>query len=373
MKKRLNVAIIGQGRSGRDIHGAYLKTVANREFTVYAVVDELPERRARALEEYPGCVVFETVKELLSVKDKLDIVVNSTYSELHFGITKMLLEQGLNVLVEKPMARTYFECCELIRIAREHGVVLAAFQQTFLAPFHIGVKELVASGKIGRPVQVSIAYNDFARRWDWQTLQRKMAGGLYNTGPHPVGLALDWLDFSPDTRVAFSKLDLAMTSGDSDDYAKLILTAPDKPVVDVEVCSNDAYPTGNTVKITGTRGTIVANRKSYKMKYYIDSENVPRPVIEGALKNEKGLPIYCSEQLATHEETGDFSVGFDSTAHSGQAAALGEFDVMSKAFYDGLYKTLTEGAPLPVPVEYAAQVVSVIETAHAQNRLPVRF
>ena len=40
MSKTLNVAIIGQGRSGRDIHGAYFKSAANEHYRVVAVVDE---------------------------------------------------------------------------------------------------------------------------------------------------------------------------------------------------------------------------------------------------------------------------------------------------------------------------------------------
>ena len=360
MKKRLNVAIIGQGRSGRNIHGAYFKTNANEEYTVYAVVDFEEERRQKALIEYPGCIVFEKVEDLFPHKDKIDLVVNSTFSELHYSVSKTLLENGFNVLVEKPMARTYYECCDLIKTAKDNGVTVAAFQQTFLAPFHIKAKEIVA-------------YNGFSRRWDWQTLQHKMAGGLYNTGPHPVGLALDWLDFSPDFKVAFSKLDLAMTSGDADDYAKLILTAPGKPVVDVEVCSNDAYPDGSLVKILGTRGTLYVNRNNYKVKYYIDNENEERPVIETPLRDEKGTPIYCGEKLVFHEEEGTFNNGADTTSHTSTGAALDQYDLMTKRFYDGLYKTLTEGAPLPVPVEYASHVISVIETAHAQNKMDVKF
>lgn len=374
MKKRLNVAIIGQGRSGKLIHGAYFKTTANEEYTVVAVVDFEEERRARALAEYPGCRVFEKVEELFPLKDEIDLVVNSTFSDLHYSVSKTLLEHGFNVLVEKPMARTYYDCCDLIKTAKDNGVIIAAFQQTFLAPFHIKAKEIVASGKIGRPTQVAITYNGFSRRWDWQTLQHKMAGGLYNTGPHPVGLALDWLDFSPDTKVAFSKLDIAMTSGDADDYAKLILTAPGKPVVDVEVCSNDAYPDGSLVKILGTRGTLYVNRNGYKLKYYVESENEERPVIETPLRDENGNPVYCGEKLEVHEEEGVFDNGVDTTAHtsSGENANT-RADLFTKRFYDGLYKTLTEGAPLPVPVEYAAHVISVIETAHAQNKMEVKF
>ena len=55
--KKLNVAIIGQGRSGRDIHGAFLRSANNELFNVVAIVDELEERRQRALNEY-GCAVY---------------------------------------------------------------------------------------------------------------------------------------------------------------------------------------------------------------------------------------------------------------------------------------------------------------------------
>ena len=46
--KLLNVAIIGQGRSGRDIHGAFFKSENNKKYNVVAVVDMLEERRIRA-------------------------------------------------------------------------------------------------------------------------------------------------------------------------------------------------------------------------------------------------------------------------------------------------------------------------------------
>ena len=52
--EKLNIAIIGQGRSGRDIHGPFLKSENNTLFNVKAVVEIDPARRALALEEYPG-------------------------------------------------------------------------------------------------------------------------------------------------------------------------------------------------------------------------------------------------------------------------------------------------------------------------------
>ena len=46
--KKLNIAVIGQGRSGRDIHGAFFKSERNTKFNVVAVVDALENRRNRA-------------------------------------------------------------------------------------------------------------------------------------------------------------------------------------------------------------------------------------------------------------------------------------------------------------------------------------
>ena len=217
---------------------------------------------------------------------------------------------------------------------------------------------MLATGKLGDIKQVSIRYNGLARRWDWQTLQSKMAGSVYNTGPHPLGMALDFLDFDKNTTVVFSKLDRALTSGDAEDYAKIILTAPNKPVVDVEINSTDAYSDYN-LKIQGSKGTYVCTYGNYKMKYIVDGENPDRPVVQESLKDEAGFPIYCSEQLVTHEEEGIFE---------GDA-----FGVAVENFYRMLYSTLTCGAQMKVTAEQAAHIINVIETVHGQNPMPVRY
>ncbi len=355
--QKLNVAVIGQGRSGRNIHGAFFKSEHNDLVNVVAVVEWDPERRERALQEYPGCQVYEDYRELFARAD-IDLVVNASFSDMHYAVTKDLLAHGKNVLVEKPMARNYYECCDLIKTAKEHNALLAVFHQSLLAPYYVVPKAIADSGKIGQIKQVSIRFNGFARRWDWQTMQSRMGGSVYNTGPHPIGFGLAILGFSDDVRVAYSKLDLAMTSGDAEDYAKIILTAPGKPVVDIEISSMDPY-TGYNIKFQGTRGCVKANGGTYELKYYTDEENPTQPLQPESLKDDQGLPIYCGEQLVTHEEK-------DALKGTG-------FDVAVHDFYKMVYDNLKFGTPMAITPEMAAKVINVIETVHGQNPLPIRY
>ena len=355
--KKLNVAVIGQGRSGKDIHGKYYRSEENVYFNVKYVVDADEYRRGVAEEIYPGCVTLKDYRELFDKSD-VDVVVNASYSEMHFAITEDLLRHGFNVLVEKPLAETRRECDTLIDLAKEKGVVLAVFQQSNLAPIFTFAKEVIASGKIGDLKQISVRFNGFARRWDWQTLQKKVAGGLYNTGPHPVGIGLGLIDFDPAYKVVYTRLGRALTSGDSDDYAKVIIDAPGKPVVDIEVVSSDAY-TDYNLKLVGSKGTYKSTTLKYKMTYIVDGENPDRPVIETFLEDENRNPAYCREDLIKHTEEGDFP---------GDA-----FSVGTPALYKELYFKLTEHKPMSVTPEMAREVVSVIETAHKENPMPRRF
>lgn len=356
--KKLKVAIIGQGRSGKDIHGTFFLSERNKWYDVAYVVDMDERRRNVSLERYPGCKVFATYQELFEHKD-IDLVVNATYSNMHYAITKDLLEHGFNVLVEKPFARNQVECSDLINTAKKNNVHLAVFQQTFFAPYYQDALRLIAEGKFGTVRQISIRFNAFARRWDWQTMQKKMGGNAYNTGPHPFGMALGFIDFDDNAKVVYSKLgNTAMSSGDSDDYCKVIIDTPNKPVLDIEINNTECY-SGYNIKIQGDKGCYKATPTAYEYKYIVDGENVERPLVETSLQDEDGKPIYCSEKLVVHEEKGTYT---------GTA-----FDVGTEKLYEDVYYAITEGRKLYIDPEKVRKIVGIIEIAHAENDLPVKF
>ena len=252
--KKLKVAILGQGRSGYSIHGRHFLTDTER-FEVAAVVDKLPERREKAARVF-GCPVYEDYTALFG--QELDLVVNALPSPYHHPVTIDLLNHGFNVLCEKPAAKTPDMLDEMAAAAEKNGKMLAIFQQSRLAPYFQKVKEVIASGKLGRLVQVSIAFNGYARRWDWQCIQDNVAGSLYNTGPHPLDQALDLLG-GDEMPAVFCKMDRANTFGDAEDYVKLILTMPGKPLIDLEISSCDGYPWG-TYRLEGTQGALCGSQ-----------------------------------------------------------------------------------------------------------------
>ncbi|MBR5506664.1 MAG: Gfo/Idh/MocA family oxidoreductase, partial [Clostridia bacterium] len=129
--EKLKVAIIGQGRSGRNIHGTYFLGEANTNFEVVAVVDAIEYRREKAIREF-GCKAFVEYQELFAMKDEIDVVVNASYSQMHYSITMDLLNHGFNVVVEKPFGATYEEAMNMVNTAQQKGVHLFVFQQSVL-------------------------------------------------------------------------------------------------------------------------------------------------------------------------------------------------------------------------------------------------
>jgi scyllo-inositol 2-dehydrogenase (NADP+) len=186
-QKVIKVGIIGQGRSGRDIHGNLLVTLPDY-YRITAVADGIIDRQSLAKKEY-GCNAYSTWQEMVE-NEELDLVVNASPSHLHYSISLELLERGFNVLCEKPLAKTAEEVDRLIEASERTGSILAVFQQSRYLPAFEQVRKVIESGVLGRIIQVDFTSSNFASRWDWQTLQSNNGGNLMNTGPHSVDQAL---------------------------------------------------------------------------------------------------------------------------------------------------------------------------------------
>jgi predicted dehydrogenase len=310
----------------------------------------------RGIREF-GCVGFDDYRRLIEKRDelKLDLVINATPSPLHYGITKELLGAGFCVLCEKPFARTVEQVDELAGLAKRNNVHIAVFQQSRFMPVFVKIREIIASGVLGRVVYISSAWSGFSRRWDWQTLQENVAGSLYNTGPHPVDQLLRLLDYDgmPDVRCYMDRVN---TWGDAEDFVKLIVTAPGKPVIDLEISSCNAY-TGSQYVIHASNGGLRAADGHIDYKYFRPEESPRQELRREPICKPDGTPAYCRESLTWHEESWDVSdIGADTV-----------FDSLTHKFYGMLYRVIREGAPLEVTLDQVRQQIAVMEEAHRQN------
>lgn len=348
----LKVGIIGQGRSGRDIHGNNIIHMPEL-YQITAVADSMEDRQKRAVEEY-GCNAYSTWQEMVE-KEDLDLIVNASPSHMHFPITMELLNRGLHVLCEKPLAKTPEEVDQLIEAAEKAGKVLAVFQQSRYAPAFVKIQEIINSGVLGRIVQVDFTNNNFARRWDWQTLQSNNGGNLMNTGPHPVDQALQLFgtDIMPNILCI---MDRANTFGDAEDYVKLIMRGPGRPTIDLEISSCSAYPRKQFV-VQGTNGGLQGDTKKLEWKYFKPEEAPHQELTREPIFNKDGMPAYCSETLTWH--TGEWELSLPE--------GLTLFGHMTRHLYQMLYRTLVHGEPLEITPQQVRVQMAVMEECRRQN------
>ncbi|MCC2683552.1 MAG: oxidoreductase [Paenibacillaceae bacterium] len=345
----LKVGIIGQGRSGRNIHANTLSGMKDK-FVIAAVVDALEDRRKRAVEDF-GCDAYEEYQELFQRTD-LDFVVNASPSHLHVPISLDLLNHGFNVLCEKPLAGKVEEVDQLIAAAKKAGKTLGVFQNSRYLPSYLEMRKIIDSGVLGRLVQVSIHFNNFGRRWDWQTLQENNGGNLLNTGPHPMDQALQLFGDDVTPRVT-CMMDRANTYGDAEDYVKLLLHGDNRPVIDIEISSCCAYQTGFTYNIQGTCGGLRASANKMEWKYFVPEEAPEQVLTRTPIINADGQPAYCRETLPWQEHSMDLKAK--------------EGVKKEEAFYRMFYQAIANGAPLEVTPQQVRVQIGVVEECQRQN------
>ncbi|MDP6776386.1 MAG: Gfo/Idh/MocA family oxidoreductase [Candidatus Latescibacteria bacterium] len=358
--KKLKVAVIGQGRSGRQIHTSYLS--ADKRFEIAAVVDLLKKRRDMAAADY-GCDVYRDYRKMLE-RDDLDLVVNASYSYMHSPINLAILKAGHNLLSEKPLAPHAKDVDRLIRMSKKTGKVFAIYQQSRYAPYFQQVQKVIKSGVLGRIVQISLQFNGHSRRWDWQTLTRRKGGNLLNTGPHPMDQALQLFGEGMPKVTCFMD-NTEGSFGNAENHVKVLLSGKDRPLIDVEISSCCAYPPF-TYQVYGSRGGLTATTSTAEWKYYKIKESPKQKLILDPIEDAKGEPAYVREDLKWHTETWSADEEKKRGATYSAAAAPTQGGMTGK-FYNMLHKTLTRGRPLEITPEQVRRQIAVIEECHKQN------
>ncbi len=114
---KIRAAVIGAGVFGRH-HLRVLSQSLNA--TLVGVVDSDPERAAQAAAEH-NCLTFATLGELTG---NIDAAVVAVPTSQHAQVGCELLESGIDVLVEKPIATDLASARRLVDTAAKHERIL---------------------------------------------------------------------------------------------------------------------------------------------------------------------------------------------------------------------------------------------------------
>ncbi len=335
----IQVGIAGLGRSGWQIHANLLKGLPDY-YQVAAVADAEASRRQEA-EDVFDCDSYEEFGGLLG-NDRVELVVISLPSFLHADLTVRSLQAGRHVVCEKPMADSLPAAQRMVTAAQESDPVLSIFQQRRYNPDFRKVQEILASGILGRIVQIRMTENKFGRRWDWQTLKQYGGGTLNNTGPHYLDQALQL--FGPAEPEVFCNLEKTVSLGDADDHLKLVFKADGQATMDIEISSACAFP-GESWNIMGTQGGLWGNRGELRWKYF-DPQDLPPRELDTRPTPDRS---YNRDEIPWREDS------WQQDKSHNQAYAQ---------YYLDLYQTIRHGAPLVITPESVYRVIQLQEKCH---------
>jgi len=170
----INFAIVGFGHIGRR-HAEHIMN--NTECKLVAICDTDPD----VLEHFPDTEIsyYPKIEDLLSAT-MADVICICTPNYLHATHAVAALNAGKHVVVEKPMAMSTQECDEMIAAAGKNHRIIFAVKQNRYNPPVAAVKELIASGRLGRIYMMQV--NCFWNRSDHYYAQSDWRGRKYTDG-----------------------------------------------------------------------------------------------------------------------------------------------------------------------------------------------
>lgn len=148
---QLKVAVIGAGAMGVN-HLRVLKNYNEEQIQLVGVAEVTEPLLNNAINKFhiDGYSDYRRMVE----ETKPDLVAIVVPTHLHYEVASYLLEQGINVLIEKPITSTVEEARSLLQLAQERGVMVAVGHVERFNPALVTLKKHLQAGKLGQLFQL---------------------------------------------------------------------------------------------------------------------------------------------------------------------------------------------------------------------------
>jgi predicted dehydrogenase/nucleoside-diphosphate-sugar epimerase len=243
---KINIGIIGCGAVSEKFHIPVAS--ASKDVNLTALVDKNVKHAEGLAKKYGVSYCFDDYRSLAG---KVDAVIVAVPHHLHAPIAIGLLEKGIHVLVEKPMALTSDECERMNAASRKGNAILAVGLVRRFLNSHRYVKELISGGFIGKVESFDIKEGGVLS-WPIASdfFYKKESGGgvLLDTGAHTLDTLLNWLgDYE-----SFDYCDNSMGGVESDCRVSLLMKNGARGTVEL----SRTRSLRNTAIITGSKATL---------------------------------------------------------------------------------------------------------------------
>ncbi len=188
----LRLGIVGCGAITREAHLPV--AAADRRVEVTALCDRERGNAWRAARETG--IDPEIVADVAQLAGKVDAAIVAVPPRLHAAVSIQLMDMGIDVLCEKPLANTTDDGRRMVDAARTNGRVLAVALMMRFFPHNLWLRDLVEDGEIGEVREVIV---EDGAPLDWPMasnsyFDRRATGGgvLFDNGVHLLDRVL-WL------------------------------------------------------------------------------------------------------------------------------------------------------------------------------------
>lgn len=331
----LRVALVGYGYAGKTFHAPLIAATPGLELTLVA------SGRAEAVHaDLPDVAVVADPLQALRA-DGIDLVVVAAPNAQHSPLTAAALRAGKHVVVDKPFTLDLAEARELRALAKRERRLLSVFHNRRWDSDFLGVKQAIASGRIGEVVHFESHFDRFRPqvRERWRESAQAGGGIWFDLGPHLIDQALQLFGLPQSVQVDLAAL---RPGAQADDWAHAVLRYEKLRVVlhaSMLVAGGSAHFT-----VHGTRGSVV--------KQHLDPQE---------------------SQLLAGLKPGDAGWGVDDDPlllYPGDApsetiiAPAGD----QRRYYAGVRDAIRSNAPSPVTDAQALAVMAAVEAGVESSR-----
>lgn len=198
---QISFAIIGCGR----IAQRHAEHISKRG--ILKAVCDINVGKAEKLASQYGCAFYSDIADLVLNENSIDVIAICSPNGLHSQHAITCLNAGFNVICEKPMALSAFDCGEMIKAAEKSNKRLFAIKQNRFNPPVLAIKEVIEMGILGEiySVQLSCFWNrneDYYKD-SWKGSIDLDGGTLFTQFSHFIDL-LYWMIGDIDSVQAFT-------------------------------------------------------------------------------------------------------------------------------------------------------------------------